>query len=259
VIGIDGLVHVELVMGMAVSFDLCGPVKASTRGALDDVIGWLHHVDATFSTYRDDSQISRLGRGEIPLTGVTDEVQNVLRTCLDLSRSTAGIFDVFSIPAPNGTTLDPSGYVKGWSIECAAGMFIDAGLTDFCINAGGDVAVRGQPSSDEPWRIGIRHPDFADRLATYVDLCGTWAIATSATYERGAHILDPRSGLAVTDLASATVLGHELGTVDAFATTVFVMGTDGLDWIEDLDGFEAYIITHDGIASWTSGFPITDG
>ena len=159
------------------------------------------------------------------------------------------------MPAPNGTTLDPSGYVKGWSIELAARMLEAAGATIFCINAGGDIAIRGVPEPDRPWRVGIRHPEWADMVAVTLELEGPIAVATSATYERGAHIVDPNSGEAVTDIASATVVGPDLGVADAYATAVFVMGEGGVDWIESQDGYSAYIITHDGRTRWSSHFP----
>ena len=248
----DGTHHVEFVMGMAVSIDIRDsevPVDA-----IAEVIAWLHHVDATFSTYIDDSPISRLGRGELDLDDATDEVRDVLRLCEDMRLDTGGAFDIFEVPAPNGTTLDPSGLVKGWSIELAAGILERSGCANFCINAGGDIAIRGRPMAGEPWRVGIRHPDRIDQLATVVTAEGPLAIATSATYERGAHIIDPRTRQPTTELASVTVVGPDLTVADAYATAIFVMGLDGLDWISERPGYDAYAITHDAITTWTPGF-----
>ena len=107
-------------MGMAVSIDIRDPDAPSD--AIDEVVAWLHHVDATFSTYIDDSPICRLGRGELALDDTTEEVRDVLRLCEQIRVDTDGAFDIFEVPAPNGTTLDPSGLVKGWSIELAAKM-----------------------------------------------------------------------------------------------------------------------------------------
>ena len=230
----EGTHHVEFVMGMAVSIDIRDPDTPSD--AVADVVSWLHHVDATFSTYIDDSVISRLGRGELDIGAAPDEVRDVLRLCENMRIETNGAFDVFEVPAPNGTTLDPSGLVKGWSIERAAGMLEQAGCSNFCINAGGDIALRGRPSADEPWQIGIRHPDDAHALATVLTASGPLAVATSATYERGAHIIDPRTRQPTTDLASVTVVGPDLTVADAYATALFVMGLDGLDWIANHPG-----------------------
>ena len=245
--------HVEHVMGMAVSFDIREPAPAI--GALDDVLRWLHHVDTTFSTYRDDSEITRFARRELGIEELSSEVEDILLRCIELTDLTGGAFDAFAVPAPNGTMLDPSGLVKGWSIERAAAMLEEAGATNFCINAGGDIALRGEASSGEAWRVGVRHPDFDDRLALVLAVRGPVGVATSATYERGAHIIDPRVGTPTTALASATVVGPDLGVADAYATAAFVMGLDSIDWIDTQPEYHAYVITHDGTTCWSSRFP----
>jgi thiamine biosynthesis lipoprotein len=249
--------HVEHVMGTVIGIDARAVEvpEVAARAALADVVAWLHHVDATFSTYQLDSDISRFARGALPAGDLTHEVSDVLRECVELTRITGGAFDAYAVAAPNGTRLDPSGYVKGWAVEIAAQMLQDAGVANLCINAGGDIATRGEAGPGHPWRVGVRHPELADRLVRVVELSGGQALATSATYERGAHIIDPRTGEPTTEIASATVIGPELGRVDAFATAVFVMGVDGLAWIETQPGYDAYVITYDGVTCWSSGFP----
>jgi thiamine biosynthesis lipoprotein len=240
----SGLHHVEFVMGMAVSIDVRDPHVE--RGALDEAIAWLHHVDATFSTYKLNSPISRLGLGELTLDDMSDEVCDVLLLCEQLHADTLGAFDAMSVPAPNGSLLDPSGVVKGWSIERAAEIFTAHGLENFCINAGGDIALRGEPRPGEPWRIGIRHPDHADLSAAVVRGSGRLAIATSATYERGAHIIDPSTLEPTAELASVTIIGPDLTFADAYATAVFVMGVDGLSWLHERHpDYGGFVITHD--------------
>jgi thiamine biosynthesis lipoprotein len=242
-----GYHHVEHVMGMAVSIDVHDDVadQLDGRPGLAEVLAWLHHVDATFSPYIENSPISRLGRAEITLDDTSDEVCDVLLQCDRLYDETDGVFDVFAVPAPNGTMLDPSGFVKGWSVEQAATILERHGLTDFIINAGGDIAVRGRPDPGERWSVGIRHPDDPDALALVLDVVGPLGVATSATYERGAHIVDPRTGQATTELASVTVVGPDLTLADVYATAVFVMGVDGLDWLLDKPGYEGCVITRD--------------
>lgn len=239
-------------MGTTVSIDVRDEVDGTP--GLGEAVAWLHHVDATFSTYQLDSPISRLGRGELTLGDAGDEVRHVLLRCEAIREETGGAFDVFSVPAPNRTTLDPSGLVKGWSIEQAAHILERHGLANFCVNAGGDIALRGQPDPASPWRIGIRHPDRPERLAAVLDLTGPVAVATSATYERGAHIVDPRNGQAATELSSVTVVGPDLTLADAYATAVFVMGLDGLTWLDSRPGYEGFAITHDDKTISTRAF-----
>jgi thiamine biosynthesis lipoprotein len=251
-----GYHHVEHVMGTAVSFDVRD--DRADSGALAEAVTWLRHVDETYSPYIDDSPISRLGRGEVTLAelngDVADEIGDVLNICEQLRVDSGGAFDAFDVPAPNGTRLDPSGLVKGWSIERAAVILERHGHTDFTINAGGDIAVRGRAAPATPWTVGIRHPDDRDLLAMVLDVTGPAAVATSATYERGAHIFDPRIGSPTTEVASVTVVGTDLTWVDAYATIVFVMGLDGLDWITEHPGYESMIITRDDTVVSTPGF-----
>lgn len=244
--------HVEMVMGMAVSIDVRDPVPAA---AIDDVIAWLHHVDDTFSTHRNDTPVSRLGLGELTLAEMPDEVLEVLRRCEELHDETNGAFDVLSMPAPNGSRLDPSGLVKGWSLERAAELLEAHGARHFCINGGGDIALRGEPAPGESWRIGIRHPD--ERLATAAVITGSGrlAVATSGSYERGAHIIDPATGEPTADLASVTIVGPDLGDVDAYATAVYVMGLDGLTWLMERHPDHAgFVITRDDRTLATPNF-----
>ena len=87
-----------------------------------------------------------------------------------------------------------------------------------------------------------------------LDVVGPAAVATSATYERGAHIIDPRTGQPTTELASVTVVGPDLTTVDAYATAIFVMGLPGLEWLARHPGYDAMAITHDARVHSTPGF-----
>jgi len=248
--------HVEAVMGTAVSIELIGDPDAPLDRLISDLVDWFHHVDQTFSPYRADSPITRIGRGEpiddLP-SATTAEIVEVLQRCHALYGATDGVFDVWNLPSPNGTRFDPCGYVKGWSVQRAAALLEAAGVMRYCINAGGDVLVGGSNPDDEPWQIGIRHPHHADQLAMIVSGFGPMAVATSGTYERGAHIIDPRSGDAVTDIASLTVIGRDLAAVDAYATAAFAMGASGLTWITEQTDCEAVQIGHDLTLEATAG------
>jgi FAD:protein FMN transferase len=247
--------HVEHVMGMAVTIDvrdLYVPV-----GAIEEVVAWLHHVDAVFSPYKDDSVVTRFGRGEITADELPTEMRDVLHLCDLVRNETGGAFDVFRLPAVNGTMFDPSGMVKGWSIQRAAEILESWSAEDFSINAGGDIVLRGSPTpgTDEPWRTGIRHPEIADKLACVVS-SGSLAIATSATYERGQHIIDPRTGEPATGMTSVTIVGPDLTWADAYATAVFVLGIDALTWVEAHEGYGAYAITPDNMTYSTPTFDL---
>ena len=235
--------EVRQIMGMPIGIDMRdGGID------LDVAFDWLDEVDATFSTYRDDSEISRLDRGELALADCRPEVDEVLSRCMALERETDGYFSV----RPAGR-LDPSGLVKGWSVARAAERLAAAGAKNFCINAGGDIVARGRPEPGRPWRVGIRHPEDLSRLAAVLDI-GDLAVATSGQYERGAHIIDPHTGLPPTGLLSVTIVGPDLGTADAYATATFAMGAAGPEWTATLTGYDAMCITADHQVLSTPGF-----
>ncbi|MFE5092661.1 FAD:protein FMN transferase [Streptomyces sp. NPDC056638] len=235
-------------MGTVFSFDIRQRPTAAIRHALDEAVRGLHHVDEVFSTYRPDSVISRLGRGESGLDACPAEVQDVLALCAEATRTSDGWFS-----ATPGGTLDPSGLVKGWAAEAASHVLYEAGAQNTCVNAGGDLQLRGEASPGAPWRIGIAHPLRPGELAAVVtghDL----AVATSGTAERGAHILDPHTGEPASALASLTLTGPWLTMTDAYATAAFAMGAAAPAWLESLDGYEALAITPDGQEWHTPGF-----
>lgn len=236
--------RVEHVMGTAVSVTI---VDSDDRSVVDELFAWFHEVDRVFSPYRDDSTVSRIGRGELAPTDaiVSDDVRDVLQRCGELCAETDGAFDVWSLPAPNGTRFDPCGYVKGWSVHRAVELLDRRGVRAYCINAGGDVAVSGTRRDGQAWRIGIRHPHHAAAIAMMIHVSGSLAVATSGCYERGSHIVDPRNGRTVGEFASATVVGPNLADADAYATALLVMGISGLRWLASRDGYSGCLITHD--------------
>jgi FAD:protein FMN transferase len=245
----------EHVMGTVVSFDVPG----SAAAAVEDAVRWLHWVDATFSTYRADSDVSRLGRGSVPLAECAPEVASVLSACEAVTALSDGYFSV----RPGGQ-LDPSGYVKGWAVERAAVLLTEAGSASHSVNGGGDVQCAGPRSgsgsssgsgSGGRWRIGIANPLRRGALACVVE-GRDFAVATSGVSERGMHILDPHTGLPPAGLASVTITGPHLELADAYATAAFAMGFPlAREWTESLDGYTAFGINPDGTTWQTPGFP----
>jgi thiamine biosynthesis lipoprotein len=217
------------------------------ESAMDAVFAWFHDVDATFSTFRIDSEISRLARGELREHQCSPDMREVLALCEEVRRRSDGSFDI-----RRGGGIDPLGLVKGWSVERASAMFEAAGARNFFINAGGDVVVRGRPEPGRTWRLGIRHPEQADRVAAVLAIRDV-AVATSGTYERGDHIVDPRTASPPSGLLSMTVVGPSLTYADAYSTAAFVMGERGAAWVACIDGYDALAITSQHRTVWTPG------
>jgi thiamine biosynthesis lipoprotein len=242
-------VHAGHVMGTVVSLDVRGTHDDAARAAFDRLMAWLRGVDRRFSPYRDDSEICRIDRGELSVADASEDVRDVLELCERLHAQTGGAFD-----ARAGGRLDPSAFVKGWAAQRGAGLLTGAGLTDFSLNAGGDVVVRGGALPDRVWRVGIQHPRERDAIAAVIAVSDT-AVATSGAYERGDHLVDPRSGAPAAGVLSVTVVGPDLGLADAYSTAAFALGADGPQFTLGLDGHEAMTVLAGDVVLCTPGFP----
>ncbi|HEY6592948.1 MAG TPA: FAD:protein FMN transferase [Asanoa sp.] len=243
---------VEQIMGTPISIHLRGTAPMRRRVvAVEAVYAELRDVDRIFSTYRLDSEISRLSSGLTTVERCDPAVRTVLDLCEQARVRTDGYFDVH-LPGPDGVArLDPSGLVKGWAAERAARHLAALRDDDHYVNAGGDIALRcgeGRP----PWRIGVEHPDRPGGLVGVVALTGG-GIATSGTAHRGAHIVDPTTGHPATAVRAVTVVGPSLLWADVYATAAVARGLAGLDWLAAQDGFEALTVLPDGRVAATTG------
>lgn len=234
--------HVEHVMGMPVSLALRGrhTDDALARSAWAETMATLRDVDNVFSTYRHDSAISRLDRGELTVDDCPAEVAEVLALG-ELTRvASAGAFDV-----RRDGRLDPSGVVKGWSAERAARPLRRLPGTDVCLSVGGDVVCHTAHPHGTPWRIGVEDPRDPRRLVAVVPV-RRGAVATSGLAHRGAHVVDARTGRPPTTVASVTVVADDLTWADLDATAAFAQDADALRWLRTRPGRSGVVVWSDG-------------
>ena len=229
---------------MPVSLLLRGPRARDTEAAAAAVHAELRQVDAVFSTYRADSAVSRLRRGELRLVDCPPEVRTVADLCEQAREVTAGVFDAVT---PQGR-WDPSGLVKGWAAERASRHLAAVAGVDWCLNAGGDVVV-GSCSGD-PFCIGVQDPTDPGSVVAVLPL-RAGAVATSGTSARGLHLYDPRDGSSVDSVASVTVTGPSLLWADVWATACFVTA----DLTALPPGYAGMVLGHDGHRRTTPGWP----
>ncbi|WP_216870748.1 FAD:protein FMN transferase [Modestobacter excelsi] len=242
--------YVEHVMGMPISLALRGrhTDDASARTAWAAAMAVLQEADRVFSTYRENSCVSRLRRGEVGLEDCPAEVAEVLALGETAERESAGAFSVW-LPGPDGRpVLDPSGVVKGWAAERAADHLKALPETDFCLSAGGDVTCATADPDGQPWRIGVEDPADPRRvLAVFPVLSG--AVATSGTAHRGAHLVDARTGRAPDGVASVTVVAGSLTWADVDATAAYAHGPEAAHWLESRPGRSGLVVWADGTTS----------
>ena len=234
---------------------------------------------ATFSNWIDDSEISRLNRGEVDKP--SEELSYVLRVAKTANKATHGAFDVNLRPvielwknaAKTGEvptesqirearkqrdTIDLGGISKGYCIDNALRMIIKANPEGAMVDIGGDVAVYGKSEQGNFWTFSIVNPFDSSKVLGKFRLQSVInnqpvikAVCTSGSYYRGfdidgvhySHIIDPRSGRPVSaDIApaSVTVVADDCMTADVWATALCVLGEEGLQYLPE--GAEAYLI-----------------
>jgi thiamine biosynthesis lipoprotein len=236
------------IMGMPVTIEISdGPASAAS---VEKTFDYFRYVDSTFSTYKKDSEISRINRGELSEEEYSDDMKRIFAIAEKTKRQTNEYFD---IKTPE-RSVDPSGVVKGWAINNAAELLRSLGYKDFYVEAGGDIQTSGKNQDGREWSIGIRNPFKHEEIVKVVCPHGK-GIATSGTAARGRHIYDPHTRKAVeTDVVSLTVIGPNVCEADRFATAAFAMGNGAIHFIQSLEGFEGYAIDKKGMATMTTGF-----
>ena len=227
--------------------------ELALQKGMDSLREFVFHVDEVFSTYKGNSIISKLRRKEIHIEEVSEEVRDVWNRCIEARDLTDGAFNPWSVEGG----FDPSGLVKGWAADRCSEILQEAGAKHIQINAAGDLSLCGGYFDGEnvaPWSIGVVNPQKRQEILQVFEIMDG-AIATSGMYERGAHILDPHSGLIAIGARSATVIGPDGGLADALATALMVEGRDGAIWFSqpELSQYSAWVIDRNEDISWSVG------
>jgi len=236
----------KIIMGMPVTIEIVD--QNVKKEIFNEVFGLLISIDERFSTYKKVSEITLFNEGKISDKYLSKDMKEVLSLSEKTKNETNGFFDI----AYNGK-IDPSGLVKGWAIYKAAELLHKNGFKNFYVEIAGDIEISGLNKDGKKWAIGIRNP-FNKKENIKVVYLSNKGIATSGTYERGNHIYNPKDKKIANEIISLTVIGPNIYEADRFATAAFAMGIDGVNFIENLPGFEGYMIDHNGIATFTSNF-----
>ncbi|MGK6356292.1 FAD:protein FMN transferase [Sphingomonas sp. DT-207] len=152
--------------------------------------------------------------------------------------------------------LDFSGIAKGYAVDAVAAQLIEAGITDFLVEIGGELRGAGIKPDGQPWWVEME-PVPGSALPPLRVALHELAVATSGDYRRGfahagrrfAHTLDPRTGWPVDNrIASATVLHAQAMYADAWATALTVLGPEEGLALAEREGLTARLVmrTEDG-------------
>ena len=223
-------VHVSTLLFEVVAFAM--DLAEQTDGAFDPTIG-ARLEDLGFATnYR---------TGDIVRSGVDSRGLSYQDVRLDRHARTVRL--------RRPLVLDVNAVAKGLAIDLAAAEL--RGYADLCVEAGGDLFVRGHNALGEAWHVGIQHPRADGLLARTLHVTDT-AVCTSGDYERRSpaggvgHILDARTQPPVTDLASVTVVAPTAMAADGLSTAAMVLGRAGGQAFLEAQGVGALLVAADG-------------
>jgi len=268
-------------MGTRVTLAVARP---GADAAIERAFGWFQQIEECCTRFNHRSELMQLtARIGVPVPA-SDILFEAVQFALRLAEETGGAFDPtvghrmeargFDTEHSTGnvirTATEPQGDVSYRDVRLDTGrrtitllrpLILDLGavakglavdtaarelrpLTDFSIDAGGDLYLGGSNPRGEPWRVGIRHPRRNGELIDSLHVSNQ-AVCTSGDYERGHHILDPRAHAPANSVASATVVAPSAMLADALSTAAFVLGaTEGIALLDRM-GVEGLIVTPD--------------
>jgi thiamine biosynthesis lipoprotein len=223
---------VEHVMGLPISIDI---PNCEDDDVFNVAFTRFHKIDEQFSPYKKNSEVSRVRDGKIEQTDLSLELKKIIKDCHKAEAMTDGYFSAWA-----AGTFDPSGYVKGWAIAEAGKLIEKKGFKTYCIGAGGDILARSQ--TEKIWEIGIQDPLNKYEILNKLSI-SNGAVATSGSYERGAHIIIPKTKQPADELLSVTVTGPDIIKADILATACFAMGPKATTFMKSQLNYQALIIS----------------
>lgn len=222
---------VQHYMGMPISLDIPHCKNKSVFSACWQLC---EQIDQQFSPYISTSEVSRIAIGSLLLQNASPTMQDIATLADGYDRQTNGYFSIYF----NGV-FNPTGIVKAWAIKQLA-LYIEAsGYGTYLINAGGDILCNS--ITKKRWQLAISSPLNPNSTIGTIT-ADNLAIATSGSYQKGAHIYDPKTGTPTTALKSVTVIGPDIITADVYATALYAMGLNALPFAKTLVGYSSYII-----------------
>jgi thiamine biosynthesis lipoprotein ApbE len=238
------------VMGTSLDLVVWTSNAVAAQHAEAAVLEEVRRLTSVLNTRDPSSEISRLDAADRPVQ--SRALAEVLSAYDDWADRTAGTVSVRPRGANTPRNVDALG--KAYIIERAvmAATAAAPGIDGVLLNIGGDIVARGRPCD-----IAVADPNAPSENATpltHIRL-HNMAIATSGTYARGAHLLDPRTGQPAALALSGTVVAADAVTANALATTLCLLGLgEGLQLVERTLGAEALGVGRDGVVGRTSGF-----
>ncbi len=245
--------------------------KTDDPSLLTFAVAEIKKLDKAFSHFNYDSEVSKINR----LAGksgvkVSDDMFRCVYSAKKIHRISNGAFDI-TLGSPwslainesrqriflraSGTEINLGGIAKGYAAHRVRQLLLKNGVKSGMIDMRSTMAFWGPKT----WRIGVQHPREKNKLLGVVELTGGQSLATSGDYERGQHIIDPRTGKPADQCQGVTLIGQNAAELDALSTAVFVLGTmEGMELIGFLPEVEGVIVGVSGEVYKSSGWVWAD-
>lgn len=284
-------------MGIPVHLTMVGNSAKDADYAAQKAETIFSEYDKRFTRFKENSELHKLNSANGEWYAVSLPMFQVLKKCIALAEETDGAFDPsvggilasygyglprnFVLPSPLptyrdiefndrelsvrlavGQVLEPASIVKGIAIDEAGKSVIEVGVTNFLINAGGDIITHGAFYGGASWNIAIQDPGNTDAVVTAVTLRDA-GMATSGTYQtKGVHkgkvwhhLVDMRTGKpSGSGITSATVIAKTCEEADTEASLAILLSEN--EAIERLERrrLPYFLIHKDGRVSKNEAF-----
>ena len=212
----------------------------------------LARIDRALSTWRDDSDASRVNRAPAgEWVAVSADLVAVVEIARKVNAESQGAFDITATRSGrdtlsgraagmqhlesrhsppsirkriDGLTIDIGGIGPGYAVDEIGRRLAECGSSDHLVELGGEVRAWGSRSDGEQWRVRLRHGDATSPEGDVIELSAGEAVAT-ATARPGRSPIDPRTGRVVqATRGSATVRRPSCAEADAWAVAALVLG-----------------------------------
>lgn len=279
-------------IGTRVDITAIGPSRYATEDAVQAAFEDVAEMERLLSRYDRKSPVCELN-AEGCLERLPEPLEALCRTCDAFYRETDGAFDITVAPLTDlfkacalegrtpseaeiaertarmgrdrlsfdgtklvlspGTQLTFDGCAPGLVADRAASVLARHGITDFLVNAGGEIRTSGAPRHAEKWRIAIQDPMKQGQYPGFLAL-NAGAVSTSGNYEiyygderQFHHIVDARTGRSPNAMTSVTVTAPTALEADILSTALFVMSPEeALAYVQAHPHVACLLVTQEG-------------
>ncbi len=244
-------------MGTVCEITAHGPGAAA---GLEAAFSEIERVESILSTFRDQSELSRLNReGSRAAMRVSPTLWDALSHAVRSARASSGAFDptfdsppgsrgverIHMRPRTRSVLLDPGTIVrldafgKGYALDRAAALLRANGVGSALLNFGGQVLALGAPPGRSAWPVDLAPPDCPPRadprpaparcaMPALTLFLKDASLSTSGSSEQGDHILNPSTGEKIRRASNLAVVSPSAADADAWSTALFVLGLSNL-------------------------------